>query len=71
MMNWPDGSVLYNARETTTTMLAPAAAAVVARLMDGPADIRQLSALLSSDDDPLPDELLDALALHGILRRPD
>lgn len=67
VLNWPDGSVLYNARTTTTTMLAPTAGAIVARLKAGPADTDALAEVLPSDDDLPLSELLDALARHGIV----
>lgn len=68
VLNWPDGSVMYNARTTTTTMLAPTAGAIVARLKAGPADTDALAGLRPADDDMSPSELLDALARHGIVR---
>jgi PqqD family protein of HPr-rel-A system len=71
VLNWPDGAVLYNARTTTTTLLAPGAGIIVARLKAGPAEASVLAALQPADDDlPLP-ELLDALARYGIVRAAD
>lgn len=71
VLSWPDGSVLYNARTTTTTMLAPAAGAIVARLKAGPAATDALAGLPLADDDLPIAELLDALARHGIVRAAD
>lgn len=71
VVNWPDGSVLYNARTTTTTMLTPTAGAIVARLKAGAADTDALAGLWPADDDLPLLELLDALARHGILRAAD
>lgn len=68
LVKWSDGSVLYNARATTTTMLSPTASAIVARLKAGPADTDALAEVLPSDDDLPLSELLDALARHGIVR---
>lgn len=68
LLNWSDGSVLYNARATTTTMLTPTAGAIVARLKAGPADTDALAGLRPADDDMSLSELLDALARHGIVR---
>ncbi len=81
LLNWSDGSVLYNARATTTTMLTPTAGAIVARLKAGPADTDALARLKAgpadtdalaglrpADDDMSLSELLDALARHGIVR---
>lgn len=67
LLNWSDGSVLYNARATTTTMLTPTAGAIVARLKAGPADTDTLAGLRPADDDMPLSELLDALARHGIV----
>lgn len=71
VVNWPDGSVLYNARTTTTTMLTPAAGAIVARLKAGAAYTDALAGLWPADDDLPLLELLDALARHGILSAAD
>lgn len=68
LLKWSDGSVLYNVRATTTTMLSPTAGAIVARLKAGPADTDALAEVLPSDDDLPLSELLDALARHGIVR---
>lgn len=68
LLSWSDGSVLYNGRATTTTMLTPAAGAIVARLQAGAADTDTLARLRLVDDDMPLSELLDALARHGIVR---
>ncbi|WP_430432945.1 HPr-rel-A system PqqD family peptide chaperone [Methyloversatilis sp.] len=70
VLSWPDGVVLYDARTSTTRLLAPRAGAIVARLKAGPADVSVLAALQPTDDVALP-ELLDALARYGIVRAAD
>ena len=67
LLKWSDGSVLYNVRATTTTMLSPTAGAIVARLKAGPADTDALAEVLPSDGDLPLCELLDSLARHGIV----
>lgn len=66
--NWPDGSVLFNARESTTTLLSTIAGSVVTTLLTAPAGTRELEALAKSDEREM-GALLLALADHGIIRR--
>lgn len=71
VLSWPDGVVLYDARTSTTRLLAPRAGAIVARLKAGPADASVLATLQPADDDVALPELLDALARYGIVRAAD
>jgi hypothetical protein len=66
--NWPDGSVVFNARESTTTMLSAIAGGVVTVLMKAPTGTRELSAGAGTDAQEM-GALLSALADHGIVRR--
>jgi PqqD family protein of HPr-rel-A system len=66
VIGWPDGAVLYDARTTTTTMLSPAAGAIVAHLKVRPADVDALAASQAEADVPIA-ELLDTLTRYGIV----
>lgn len=73
MRSWPDGAVVFNARESTTSLLSVPAGEIVARLKQVPLDTR---ALCEVEGGPPHDEqsmidLLAALADHGFVRALD
>lgn len=70
ILDWEDGSVMFNERESTTVMLSAEAGLIVRALCKAPADARTLAALTAGragDSDDI-EALLASLSLHGIVR---
>lgn len=69
---WPDGGILFNARESNTMMLSPDAAALAAVLLKAPASTDELMRAVGDqlDDPEALSDLLQAMSDHGIVHKP-